>query len=79
MRIGSKLTSGFISMAVLVGAVAYVGFYQIGELSQDIDDIAEIKTPAALKLAAMQTTLLEGIEEAFAYPLLNDPQEAPRW
>ena len=73
MRISRKLTLGSMSMALLVGAVGNVGYFQMGNISQDIDEIVAFETPAAFKLADMQTTLLEGVGEAFVYPLLNEP------
>ena len=75
MRISHKLLSGFLLMALLVGVVGYIGYFEIGRLANNIDEIADIQTPAALALLEMQATLLEGVEEAFAYPLLNAPDE----
>lgn len=62
-------------MALLVGFLGFIGYFEIGRVASNIDEIADIQTPAALKLLEMQITLLEGVEEALSYPLLNEPNE----
>jgi len=59
-------------MSFLIGIIGLVGYIEITEIENDLFIITEIETPSLVKLNEMKSTVLEGIEEAFAYPLLND-------
>ena len=39
MKIGLKLILGFLVVALLVGIVGYVGYFEIGKIDGDIDEI----------------------------------------
>ncbi len=71
MRIGHKSILGFVGIALLVGVVGYIEYYEIGQINKDVKAITEFHTPALLHLSTMKAKILEGIQEAFAYPLLD--------
>ncbi|MCH8297303.1 MAG: HAMP domain-containing protein [Chloroflexi bacterium] len=75
ISIGQKLTLSFLLVSLLVGILGFVGFTNMMETAKQIDVITEQETPALIKLTEIKSHILEGIEEAFAYPLLGDPVE----
>jgi len=75
ISIGQKLTISFLSMALLVGIVGIVGYSNMRTTINHVNAIAEEETPALIKLNEMKSNVLEAIGEAFAYPLLDNPQE----
>ncbi len=75
MSIGQKLTLSFLLVALLVGVLGIVSYSNMRETGKQVDVITELETPALIKLTEMKSRILEGIQEAFAYPLLGDPLE----
>jgi len=75
MKIHYKLILGFLAVALLVVVVGIVGYFEIGKIHDSVDEITEFRTPALIKLSQMKAAILEGIEESFAYLLLNDLNE----
>jgi len=75
VSIGQKLTLSFLLVALLVGVLGFVGYSNMKETEKDIDVITKRETPDIVRLAEMKSQVLEGVEEAFAYPLLDDPVE----
>ena len=61
-------------VALLVGLLGFVGYANMRETARQVDVIAE-ETAGLTKLSEMKFHILEGIEEAFAYPLSGDPSE----
>ena len=75
ISIGQKLTLSFLLVALLVGLLGFVGYSNMRETAKQVDVITDLEIPGLVKLTQMKSQILEGIEEAFAYPLLNDPLE----
>ncbi len=75
ISIGQKLTLSFLLVALLVGLLGFVGYSNMRETAKQVDVITDLEIPGLVKLTQMKSHILEGIEEAFAYPLLNDPLE----
>ena len=75
VSIGQKLTLSFLLVALLVGVLGIVGYSNMRATGKQVDVITELETPGLVKLTEMKSQLLEGIEGALAYPLLDDPSE----
>ena len=69
-----KLTVSFLLVALLVGVLGIVGYSNMRETAKQVDVIEEESNGLSI-LTDMKSRILEGIKEAFAYPLLNDPME----
>ena len=75
MSIRKKLTSSFLLVALLVGVLRFFGYSNLKDTANQVDVITEQETPALAKLSEIKSFILEAVEEAFAYPLLDEPQE----
>ena len=75
VTIGQKLTLSFLLVALLVGVLGLIGYFNTKETAKDVEVIANVELPGLVKLAEMKSHVLEAVEEAFAYPLLDDPVE----
>lgn len=74
ISIGRKLTISYLLVALLVGVLGVIGYSNMRETGKQVDVIRE-ESARLVILTDMKSQILEGIEEAFAYPLLDDPQE----
>ena len=74
VSIGQKLTLSFLLVALLVGVLGIVGYSNMRETGKQVDVIEE-ELDGLVISTDMESRILEGIEEAFAYPLLDDPLE----
>ena len=74
MSIRRKLTLSFLLIALLVGVLGFIGYSNMKEISKQVDVITR-ETASLVNLSEMKSHALEGIEEGFAYPLLDDPLE----
>ena len=75
MKIRHRLTLGLFAMAILVGGVGYIGFWQIGRIANRMHIVTNHETPAALKLGEMHTTILDGARQPLSHRLANAPGE----
>ncbi len=67
----NKILLVFLSLSFLIGIVGFISYIEITEVRDDLIIITDFSTPALIKLNDMKSVILEGIEEAFAYPLLD--------
>jgi len=67
----NKILAVFLLLSLLIGVIGFVSYIEIIEVQDDLSNIADFQTPALIKLNEMKAAILEGIEEAFAYPLLD--------
>jgi len=67
----NKIFVGFLGLSFLIGIIGLIGYIEITEVQDDLTYITDFQTPALIKLSEMKAVTLEGIEEAFAYPLLD--------
>ena len=74
ISIGQKLTLSYLLLALLVGVLGFVGYSNMRETRKQVD-VMRRESDGLRTLSDMKSHVLEGIEEAFAYPLLNDPHE----
>ena len=74
ISIGQKLTLSYLLLALLVGVLGFVGYSNMRETGKQVAVIRR-ESDGLRTLSDMKSHVLEGIEEAFAYPLLNDPHE----
>ena len=74
ISIGRKLTISYLLVALLVGVLGVIGYSNMRETGKQVDVIRE-ESARLVILTDMKSQIIEGIEEAFAYPLLDDPQE----
>jgi len=80
IKIRTKLLLGFglvIFLIVVIVAVTLVN--SLGVVEKQIEDIREHEVPAAILLQEIESDILEGIKEAFAYLLLNDLTEKAKF
>jgi len=68
----NKILLVFLALSFLIGVVGFISYIEITEVRDDLIIIVDFQTPALIKLNEMKSTILEGIEEAFAYPLLDN-------
>ena len=73
--IGRKLIFSFLLIALLVGFLGLAGYFNMRDIANEVSVITEGETPALVKLSEMKSLILEGVEEAFAYLLLDDQLE----
>ena len=73
--IGQKLTGSFLIVALLVGVLGYIGYSNSRDTAKQANVTADFEIPALIKLNEMKSLILEGIEKALSYPLLDDPKE----
>ena len=62
----------------MVGVLGFVGYSNMRETGRQVD-VIQRESGALRTLSDMKSHVLEGIEEAFAYPLLNDPHEKEKF
>ena len=62
-------------VALLVGVIGVVGYTNMRETGNQVDVITEVETPALVRLAEIKLHILVAVESAFAFPLLDDPNE----
>lgn len=74
LTIVQRLTISFLLIAVLVGVLGIVGYSNTREIEKLVKVIGE-ESDRVVLLSDMKSHVLEGVEEAFAYPLLGDPLE----
>jgi len=74
VSIGKKLSLGFLSLALLVGALGFVGYSNLSETGNQTDVIEE-ESNNLIILNEMKAEILEATEEALAYSRLGDPIE----
>ena len=67
----NKMLAVFLGLSFLIGIIGLISYIKIAEVQDDLTIITDFQTPALVKLTEMKGTVLEGIEEAFAYPLLD--------
>ena len=75
LKIRKKLFIGFGLLIILMVVIVIVSVQSFSRLERDIDEIIKVDVPALVKLQQMKADILEGIEESFAYLLLNEPEE----
>ena len=75
VSIRKKLTLSFLMVALLVGVLGFFGYSNLKDTANQVAVITERETPALVKLFEMKSLILEGVEGAFGYPLLDEPLE----
>jgi len=68
----NKILLVFLALSFLIGIVGFISYIEITEVRDDLIIITDFSTPSLIKLNDMKSVILEGIEEAFAYPLLDE-------
>ena len=67
----NKMLAIFLGLSSIIGIVGVISYIEITQIQDDLTHIFDIENPALLKLNEMKSVVLEGIEEAFAYLLLD--------
>ena len=71
MKIGQKLISGFLAIAVIVGVVGYIGYHSSREITAVYDEIVDETTPALLALGEIKACVNRIQQEAVSIALLQ--------
>ena len=75
VTIRQKLILSFLLVSLLVAMLGLVSYSSMNTIAGIADTITKKEVPNLLILAEMEVVILEGLEEAFAYLLLDDPTE----
>ena len=79
VRVGAKLTGGFVFVALIVVAVAVVGYLNMSHINQGVTDMYEDRTLPIEDIGAAQTKLYEIRGDLFKYTLVpTEEREAVR-
>lgn len=70
--IGRKLTLSYLLVALLVAVVGFVGFSNMSDTASHVDVITKREVPSLFSLLEMKSSVLEGIDGAYAHLLSND-------
>ena len=74
LSIRQKLTISYLLIALFVGFLGFVSYYEFKDAAQQSQVITKLEVPNLVHLSEMESYILKGIRDAITYPLLNDSE-----
>ncbi|MBI5378357.1 MAG: MCP four helix bundle domain-containing protein, partial [Thaumarchaeota archaeon] len=74
MEIGKKLILGALAVSLLSAVIIGISIYELKVANDNQNKITQIR-PALNALVQMKTNVFDATQEAYAYALLDDPEE----
>jgi len=59
MKLGAKLITAFLLMALIVTIIGGVGYFSLGRVEKNMDEIANLRLPAVTNLLRMRVAMDE--------------------